>query len=425
MAAVQTSEVVITGLGFVSSIGNSKEEVLESLRSMRSGIESFEPFKKVNAPVHVLGTVKDFDLASSDQEDWEFPSKYRVSRSVLRGMSPNALYGLCAFTDAIEDAGLTAEEVSSPDTGMYTASAGSTMMTYASMDRLKKMGVERVNPKGIVASIAGTLNFNLVSHFKIQGFSTGFVSACASSAHALGFAHDAIAMGQQKRMFVVGAEDGDIDCILPFAGMRALSVNPDPASASRPFDKNRNGFVGTGGSAVMCLESREAAEARGAKIYATLAGWGQSSDGYNPVLPEPEGKGLARAIEGALKSGGVNASDIGYINAHAPSTPFGDAAEIEAVKSIFGTENGPLISSTKSLTGHGLSLAGSLEAAFTTLSLNEGFLPGSANITELDPMTEGVNILQETRETQVDYALSNSSGFGGANVSLLLKRSNG
>ena len=422
---VEKSEVVITGLGLVSSIGNSKEEVVASLRSMRSGIEIYEPFKKFNAPVHVLGTVKDFDLTSSDQEDWEFPNKYRVSRSVLRGMSPNALYGLCAFTDAIEDAGLTAEEVSSPDTGMYTASAGSTMMTYHSMDRLKKLGVERVNPKGIVASIAGTLNFNLVSHFKIQGFSPGFVSACASSAHAIGFAHDAIALGQQKRMFVVGAEDGDIDCILPFAGMRALSVNPDPTCASRPFDIKRNGFVGTGGSAVMVMESRETAEARGAEIYGTLAGWGQSSDGYNPVLPEPEGKGLARAIEGALQSGSIAAEEIGYINAHAPSTPFGDAAEVKAIKSIFEPKKSPLISSTKSLTGHGLSLAGSLEAGFTALSLSEGFLPGSANITELDPVTEGVNILQETRETTVDYALSNSSGFGGANVSLLLKRNHG
>ena len=422
---MENSEVVITGLGFISSIGNSVREVSESLKGMCSGIETFQPFLDAKAPVSVLGTVKGFDLSSSDQEDWEFPSKYRVSRSVLRGMSPNALYGLCAFTDAVEDAGLDVSEVSSPDTGMYTASAGSTLMLYHSVRRLKSVGAERSNPKGIVASIAGTLNFNLVSHFKIQGFSTGFVSACASSAHALGFAADAIANGQQKRMFVVGAEDGDLDCILPFAAMRALSVNADPTTASRPFDKSRDGFVGTGGAAVMVLESRETAEARGAKIYSSIAGWGQSSDGFNPVLPEPEGQGLTRAIQMALSRGDISPNQIGYINAHAPSTPFGDAAELKAIRSVFNPTEYPRISSTKSLTGHGLSLAGTLEAGITALAIKESFLPGSANISELDPVAEGFNILRETIEMPIDYALSNSSGFGGANVSILLKRSDG
>ncbi|MGB0371084.1 MAG: beta-ketoacyl-[acyl-carrier-protein] synthase family protein [Opitutales bacterium] len=422
---MENTEVVITGLGLVSSIGNSLQEAVKSMRDLRSGIETYQPFLDVKAPVSVLGTVKGFDLTAPDQEDWEFPAKYRVSRSVLRGMSPNALFGLCAFTEAVEDAGLSEAEVSDPSVGMYTASAGSAMMLYQSLDKMKKVGVERANPKGIVSSIAGTLNFNLVSHFKIQGFSTGFVSACASSSHALGFAYDAIARGQQKRMFVVGAEDGDLDCILPFACMRALSANDDPASASRPFDKKRNGFVGTGGAAVLVLESREAAEQRGAKIYASVAGWGQSSDGFNPVLPEPEGQGLARAIKGALSSGSVEPEAIDYINAHAPSTPFGDAAEIKAIKEVFGENSSVKVSSTKALTGHGLSLAGSLESTLTALAIKGGFIPGSANITELDPMVEGVAIQQDTIDSQIEYALSNSSGFGGANVSLLFKRYHG
>ncbi|MEM9025479.1 MAG: beta-ketoacyl-[acyl-carrier-protein] synthase family protein [Verrucomicrobiota bacterium] len=422
---MEKSEVVITGLGLVSSIGNSLQEAVESMKKLRSGIETYQPFLDAKAPISVLGTLKQFDLTSSDQEDWEFPAKYRVARSVLRGLSPNALFGLCAFTDAVEDAKLTPEEVSNPEVGMYTASAGSTLMLYSSLDRMKKLGVERANPKGIVSSIAGTLNFNLVSHFKIQGFSTGFVSACASSAHALGFAADAIAQGQQKRMFVVGAEDGDIDCILPFAGMRALSTNADPSTASRPFDKKRDGFVGTGGAAVIVIESRQVAEEREAKIYDSVAGWGQSSDGYNPVLPEPEGQGLARAINTALKQGKTTPDKVTYINAHAPSTPFGDMAEIEAVKEVFGTNSSAKISSTKAITGHGLSLAGSLEATLTALAIDKGFIPGSANISELDPKTEGVNILRETIHEPIEYALSNSSGFGGANVSLLFKRYHG
>lgn len=341
---------------------------------------------------------------------------------MLRGMSPNSLYSVCAVEDALGDAGLTKEEISSPTTGMYGASAGSMSMTYFNLHRLKQAGVERVNPKGIVSSIAGTLNFNLVAYFKIQGFSSGFVSACASSGHALGFALDAIRSGQQKRMIVVGAEDGDVDCILPFAGMRALSTNPDPATASRPFDTKRDGFVGTGGAAALVLEERSVAEARGAHIYAYLLGWGQSSDGHNPVLPVPDGSGLARAMSMGLEQAGLEPGDIGYINAHAPSTPFGDAAEIAGIKSVFPEDKRPRVSSTKSLTGHGLSLASALEAGFTALALDREFLPASAHISELDPVTEGVPILQTVEETSCRYAMSNSSGFGGANVALVFGR---
>ncbi|MCH2155302.1 MAG: beta-ketoacyl-[acyl-carrier-protein] synthase family protein [Opitutales bacterium] len=415
-------EVVITGLGFVTSIGNSIDAVESSLREQKSGIERYAPFVDNNEPVSVMGTIKGFDLSSPEQEDWTYPERFWLSRSMLRGMSPHSLYSISAVEDALIDAGLDKKETSNPRTGLYGASGGSTSMMHYNLTRLKKLGVDRVNPKGIVSSVAGTLTFNLVSYFKIQGFSSGFVSACASSGHAIGFAWDAIYNGHQDRMIVVGAEDGDVDCILPFAGMRALSVNPDPTKASRPFDKDRDGFVGTGGATALILEERSIAEARGAKIYGRFLGWGQSSDGYNPVLPLPDGSGLARSMTSALEQANVQPSNVGYLNAHAPSTPFGDAAEIKGIKSIFEEGARPKVSSTKALTGHGLSLASAMEAAFTVLALDRGFLPGSANIENLDPMTDGVPILRQSEETSCDFAMSTSSGFGGANVSLVFGR---
>ncbi|MGJ3241897.1 MAG: beta-ketoacyl-[acyl-carrier-protein] synthase family protein [Opitutales bacterium] len=413
-------DVVVTGLGFITSIGNDKASVSDSLRHLRHGFERYPPFEDPAIPVKVLGTVKGFNCESPDQEDWELPEAYPVSRSFLRGLSPNALYGYCAMVQAIEDAGLTPEAVSDPETGLYTASAGSSWLLHHFMDQLHRMGVERANPKGIVASIAGTLNFNLVAQFRIRGSSCGFASACASSGHALGAACDEIRLGRQKRMFVVGAEDGNADCILPFGAMRALTINPDPDTASRPFDARRDGFVGTGGGAAVLLESRAEAEARGASIYGTLLGWGQSSDGFNTVLPHPEGLGLIRAMTRALENAGIPPAEIDYINAHAPSTSAGDAAEMLALKEVFSRAGAyPGISSTKSLTGHGLSLGSIMEAGFCLLGMREGFTPGSAHIGELDAAAEDLNILRATRDEVPRLALSNSSGFGGANVSLL------
>jgi len=285
------------------------------------------------------------------------------------------------------------------------------------------MGVMRCSPLGIVASIAGTVNFNLVAHFKIKGASTGFSSACASSAHAVGFAYDEIALGRQKRMFVVGAEDGNMDSILPFAGMRALSLQTDPNKASRPFDAARDGFVGTGGATVLVLESEEEVQRRGVKPYCEVAGWGQASDGHNVAISHPEGSGLSMAIKHALKYAKLEPGAVDYINAHGTSTPIGDTSEAKAIRTVFGPSGSrPAVSSTKALTGHGLSLAGAMETGFCALALRDGFIPGSANITTIEPACADLNIPRTTEARQAEVVLNNSSGFGGANVSLVLRR---
>jgi 3-oxoacyl-[acyl-carrier-protein] synthase-1 len=275
---------------------------------------------------------------------------------------------------------------------------------------------------GIVASIVGTLNFNLVAAFRIEGASCGFSSACASSAHALGFAFDELAMGRQKRMFVVGGEDGNTDAILPFAAMRTLSLQSDPNLASRPFDVARDGFVGTGGATVLVLETEDEVQRRGAKPYVEVLGWGQASDGYNVAISHPEGHGSSAAMMRALRAAGVAPEEVDYVNAHATSTLIGDVSEARALRAVFKDPTAkPAISSTKALTGHGLSLAGAMESGFCALAVREGFTPGSAHIAELDPACEGLRILRETQPTAPKIVLKNSSGFGGANVALLFK----
>ncbi|MBC2602097.1 beta-ketoacyl-[acyl-carrier-protein] synthase family protein [Puniceicoccus vermicola] len=417
------SKVVVTGLGFITSIGNSRDEVQSSLENLRSGIEWYPGFDDPKIPIHVLGTIKDFDTASMDQEDWTFPSQYRINRSFLRSLSPHVLYGYCAMKDAIEDAGLQTEDISNPDTGMFTASAGSTSSLVYHVNHLREYGAERSQPKAIVASIAGTMNFNLASHFHIRGATCGYVSACASSGHALAAAFEEIQSGRQKRMVVVGAEDGNTECILPFASMRALSLNPDPATASRPFDRDHDGFVGTGGGVAMVLEAEDVAVSRGASIYGRMIGYGQASDGFSAVLPQPEGDGLIRAIEMALKRAEIEVSDVDYINAHAPSTPMGDIAEIKALRKVFAEKGvSPMVSSTKALTGHALSMASVLEAAISVLSLKKGFVPGSANFVNPEKGAEDLNIIPTTEKREIQRLITNSSGFGGANVSLVFER---
>lgn len=414
--------VVITGLGFITSIGNDADSVSDSLIGMKSGIELYAPFADEKIPVKCAGTIKGFDTSSFDPEDWTYPEGYSVRREFLRGFSPHCLYAYCAMMQAVKDAKLTNEDISNPDTGMFTSSAGSTGMLYHHMQRLDKVGVARCHPMAIVQSIVGTLSFNLVSAFKIKGASCGFASACASSAHALGFAFDEISMGRQKRMFVVGGEDGDYRTLLPFFGMRALSPNKDPRTASRPFDKHRDGFVGTGGATVMVLEDEDAAVARGAKIYTRMVGWGQASDGFSVAIPHPEGAGLAEAIRRALDSTDIKPEELDYINAHATSTPIGDTAELKAIGKIFGESPKVAISSTKAITGHGLSLAGVMEAGFCTLALDRGFMPGSANIEDIDEAAKPFNILRKTSLEAPKRAMSLSSGFGGANVALILEK---
>lgn len=415
--------VFITGLGFVTSIGNDAATVTRNLRELRHGFELYPPFQKPDIPCKVVGTIKGFNTDSADPEDWTFPERYKIKRELLRSMAPNGLYAHCAVLQAIEDARLADADVSNNDTGLYAASGGSPFLTHWHHERLLKVGVMRCSPLGIVASIVGTLNFNLVAAFKILGSSCGFSSACASSAHALGFAYDDLALGRQKRMFIVGAEDGNYDAILPFAGMRTLSLQTDPNLASRPFDAARDGFVGTGGATVIVLETEEEVARRGVKPYAEVLGWGQASDGYNVAISHPDGHGSATAMTNALRAAKVAPEQVDYVNAHATSTIIGDISEARALRSVFkSSAERPLVSSTKALTGHGLSLAGAMETGFCALAMREKFVPGNAHLTKLEPQCAGINVPTQTQDIAAEYVIKNSSGFGGANVALVLKR---
>lgn len=415
--------VFITGLGFVTSIGNDAAAVARNLRELRHGFELYPPFQKPDIPCKVVGTLKEFTTDSTDPEDWTFPSRYKIKRELLRSMAPNGLFAHCAMLQAVADARLADEDISNPLTGLYAASGGSPYLTHYHHERLVKAGVSRCSPLGIVASIVGTLNFNLVAAFKILGSSCGFSSACASSAHALGFAFDDISLGRQKRMFVVGAEDGNVDAILPFAGMRTLSLQTDPNLASRPFDAARDGFVGTGGGTVLVLESEDEVARRGATPYAEVLGWGQASDGYNVAISHPEGSGSAAAMTLALRASRVAPEAVDYVNAHATSTLIGDVSEARALRAVFKDHAvRPAVSSTKALTGHGLSLAGAMEIGFSALAMREGFMPGNAHLTKIDPECADLNILRTTENRAPGVVLKNSSGFGGANVAIVLKR---
>ena len=416
------NRVVITGLGFITSIGNDRGTVLESLRTARSGIEIFDELPQEPGSPCVAGTVKGFSFPRPQYEDWTWPAEYVIERTQVRSMAPHVLYAWCAMQQAIAQARLGPELVSNPRTGAMCASGGSMWMIYENLHTMYTRGVHKCFPLSLPAAIPGTLNSNLAASFRLKGAVLGFSSACASSAHAFGYAHDQIVAGRQDRVFVVGAEDCNRCSILPFAGVRALSVEPDPALTPRPFDARRDGFVGTGGAAVLVLESLESARARGVEILAESLGWGEAADGFNVMAPEPEGEGLGRAMENALRECGLSPGDIDYINAHATGTPVGDLSEIRAIRRVFAGGRVPHVSSTKALTGHGLCLAGAMEAAFTVLALTEKFTPVSAKITQLDPACDGVPVVTSPIEAQPAVAMTNSSGFGGANVSLVLKR---
>jgi 3-oxoacyl-[acyl-carrier-protein] synthase-1 len=414
--------VVITGLGFITSIGNDRAAVVQSLRESRSGIETFSELPQQSGSPTVAGTVKGFSFPSAQFDDWTWPAGYTIDRLQLRSMCPHVVYAYCAMQQAIADARLKPEEISSPRTGAMCASGGSMWMIYENLKTMETRGVHKCFPLALPAAIPGTLNSNLGAAFALKGAVLGFASACASSAHAFGYGYDQIRDGRQDRVFVVGAEDCNRFSILPFAGVRALSVERDSSKTPRPFDLQRDGFVGTGGAAVLVLEELETARARGATIYAEALGWGEAADGYNVMAPQPEGEGLSRAMVDALARAAVRPEEVDYINAHATGTTVGDLSEVRAIRRVFSGARVPGVSSTKALTGHGLCLAGAMEAAFTVLALHEKFMPVSAKITQLDPACAVVPIVTEPSTVQPRIALSNSSGFGGANVALVLKR---
>jgi 3-oxoacyl-[acyl-carrier-protein] synthase-1 len=414
--------VVVTGLGFITSIGNNRAQVLRSLRECRTGVELFPDFAGPDVPVKLAGTVKGFQFPTPHFEDWTYPAEYELGREQLRPMTPNSLYAFCAMQQAIGEARLTSELVSDPRTGMMSASGGSMWLAYDNLHTIVTRGVGRSQPMCVINSIPGSLYINLASCFKIKGASMGCSSACSSSAHALGVAMDLIRLGRQDIVFVVGAEDCNRFNILPFASVRALSIQTDPEKTPCAFDVKRDGFVGAGGASVLVLEELEHAQRRGAPVCGEVLGWGQASDGYNVLAPDPSGDGLKRAMEEALRDANLKPEGVDYINAHATSTPAGDISECRAIRQTFRGGKVPFVSSTKSVTGHGLSLAGAMEAAFCCLALQEQFTPVSAHITQLDPECAGIPIVTKPIADVPRIALSNSSGFGGTNVCLVLRR---
>jgi 3-oxoacyl-[acyl-carrier-protein] synthase I len=414
---------VVTGLGFITPVGLDGSSVSASLRAGRHGLKPVEFLDNPRLTVRLAGTVDGFDVASTSCRDWTWPARYDIPRETVRGLAPHGVFAFCALAQALDDAALAGRVADDPRTGLFCASAGSAMLLHHHLAQMHAVHGERGNPMGVVSSIAGTLNFNLAAHFHITGAVCGFVSACASSSHALGYACDEIRLGRLDRVLVVGAEEHNAETILPFAGMRALSTAADPRLASRPFDAGRDGFVGAGGAVALIVEEAEAAAARGARIYAEIAGWGQSADGHSVAMSHPEGAGIRRAMERALADARVSAADVDYVNAHATSTPVGDRAEALALRSVFTAAGAhPRVSSTKGLTGHPLSMAGVMEAAFCSLAIAEGFTPGNAHLATPDPACDGLQLPVDTIAEGPRLALNNSSGFGGSNVCHVLRR---
>jgi 3-oxoacyl-(acyl-carrier-protein) synthase len=407
---------VITGLGVITPIGNDAATAGASLREGRHGLVPVEFLGNPGLPVKVAGTVKGFQVDSPNWRDWSWPAAYPFPKDVLRGLAPHGLYALCAVEQALARAGLRPADVADdPGTGLYCASAGSAMLLHHNLAQMRAVAGVRGNPMGVVSSIAGTLNFNLAAHYRITGTVCGFVSACASSSHALGYAIDDLRLGRIKRAIVVGAEELNADSLLPFAHMRALSRQSDPRLASRPFDAGRDGFVGGGGGAALILEVPATAAGRGAPALAEAAGWGQSADGHSVAAPHPEGTGLLLAMERALADARIGAADIGHVSAHATSTPAGDRAEAVALGRLFaGRGLRPPVTATKALTGHGLSLSGVLQAAFGVLSLTGGFVPGNPHLSSRVRSARGWNCPGPPWSVPPGASSPTAAGSGGA-----------
>ena len=399
--------VVVTGMGVICPIGNSLDEVTDALREGRSGIEFCQDYKDHGFRSHVHGSLKvDLDEA--------------IDRKVRRFMGDGAAYNYLAMKQAVEDSGLTDDQVSNERTGMVMGSGGtSTRNLLLSTDTLREKNARRVGPFMVPKVMSSTNSATLATPFKIKGSSYSISSACSTSAHCIGNAAELIQWGKQDIMFAGGGEELHWTLTLLFDAMPALSAgyNDEPARASRPFDVNRDGFVIAGGGGVLVLEELEHARARGAQIYAELVGYGATSDGFDMV--QPSGEGAVRCMRQALAE---SPGPIDYINAHGTSTPVGDTRELEAIKEVFGGDIPP-ISSTKSLTGHSQGATGAHEAIYSLLMMKHGFISASANIDDLDPEAEGVPIVTERRDgVRLDRVMSNSFGFGGTNATLIFKR---
>jgi len=401
--------VVVTGLGIVSSIGNNAEEVTDSLRHAKSGIVTADDYVRLGFRSQIHGSLK-LDLDSV------------VDRRARRFQGDGAGYCWVAMTQAIADAGLTEKEISNPRTGLIVGSGGpSTKAIVAAADTARDpaKGPKRIGPFAVPKAMSSTCSANLSTWFKTKGVNYSISSACSTSANCIGNALEMIQWGKQDMMFAGGGEELDWTLSELFDAMGAMSskFNATPAKASRAYDKNRDGFVISGGGGILILEELEHARARGAKIYAELTGYGATADGADMVAPS--GEGAVRCMQMALEN--VKAP-VDYINPHATSTPVGDIPEINAIREVFGDKM-PAISATKSLTGHSQGAAGVHEAIYTLLMMQNGFICESANIEELDPAVEGANIVRKRIDNvQINTALSNSFGFGGTNASLVFQR---
>ncbi|MSS75362.1 MAG: beta-ketoacyl-ACP synthase I [Methyloglobulus sp.] len=403
--------VVVTGLGIVSSIGNNKVEVLDSLRQGRSGIVFSDVYQEMGFRSHVHGAI------NIDQDEF-------IDRKIKRFMGDGAAFNYIAMQQAISDAGLADNDVSNGRTGLVMGSGGpSTSNQVEAADILREKGIKKVGPYMVTRSMSSTNTACLATPFKIKGVNYSITSACSTSAHCIGHASELIQLGKQDIVFAGGGEELHWTLSLLFDAMGALSskYNDAPNTASRPYDVNRDGFVISGGGGVLVMEELEHAKARGAKIYAELTGYGATSDGYDMV--QPSGEGAVRCMQQAMAT--VH-DKIDYINAHGTSTPVGDTKELEALRAVFGAENVPWVSSTKSLTGHALGAAGVNEAIYSLLMMENNFLSVSANITDLDPGAEGIPIVRERQnDVTLNTIMSNSFGFGGTNATLIFQRYNG
>ncbi|ADQ84078.1 MULTISPECIES: beta-ketoacyl-ACP synthase I [Methylovorus] len=400
--------VVVTGMGIVSSLGNNKSEVLDSLHAGRSGITFQQEYADQGLRSHVAGSIKNLNVEEL------------IDRKLMRFMAKGHAYAWLAMQEAIADAGLPKELVSNIRTGLIVGQGGASHESIMNgIDTLREKGVRRVGPYMVTKAMASGVSACLATGAEIKGINYAISSACATSAHCIGAGLEQIQLGKQDIVFAGGGEEEHWTLSFMFDGMGALSskYNDTPEKASRTYDANRDGFVISGGGGIVVLEEYEHAKARGAKIYAEVVGYGATSDGYDMVAPS--GEGAERCMRLALQGveGGVD-----YINTHGTSTPVGDLKELEAIRAVFGDSN-TAIASTKSLSGHALGAAGVNEAIYTLLMMENNFIAASANIETLDPAAEGLNIVrQRIDNANIQTALSNSFGFGGTNATLTFSR---
>lgn len=399
--------VVVTGLGIVSCLGNDQHQVLDALRSGRSGIRFKDEYAERGFRSQVAGVV-DIDLDAL------------VDRKQRRFMGDAAAYAYVSMAQAIEDAGLTPEQVSNERTGLIAGSGGASSANQVeAADVLREKGMRRVGPYRVTRTMGSTVSACLATPFQIKGVNYSISSACATSAHCIGNAVEQIQLGKQDVVFAGGGEEEHwtLSCLFDAMGALSTGYNDHPDQASRPYDKGRDGFVIAGGGGMVVIEELEHAKARGAKIYAEVVGYGATSDGYDMVAPS--GEGAARCMRQAMATvdGGID-----YINTHGTSTPVGDVAELKAVREVFG-DSTPAMSSTKSLTGHSLGATGVQEAIYSLLMMEHSFVTASANVETLDDQAEGFDIVTQRRDNvTLERVLSNSFGFGGTNACLVLQR---